>query len=226
MKQQWISLRLLLVASSLLFIFSAPVRSEPSNFTLLKKELVDYHDSGLYEQELTQKIEEARHYIIQQALSHQQEKTHQKLAVILDIDETSLSNYEKMLRGDFSVSSAEFHKEVQAANAPAIAPMLDLYQEIVKHGISVFFITGRYESEREVTQLNLTKAGYKNWAGLYLRPNEYSAPSIIPFKSGARAMISKQGYTIIAAIGDQYSDIRGGYTKKGFKLPNPYYYLP
>jgi len=48
---------------------------------------------------------------------------------------------------------------------------------------------------------------------------------LVTFKSEARAAITKQGYTIIASIGDQYSDLKGGYAEKTFKLPNPYYYL-
>jgi len=35
-----------------------------------------------------------------------------------------------------------------------------------------------------------------------------------------------QGYDILLTIGDQYSDLKGGYADKGFKLPNPMYYLP
>jgi hypothetical protein len=27
-------------------------------------------------------------------------------------------------------------------------------------------------------------------------------------------------------LGDQNSDLTGGYAERGFKLPNPYYYLP
>lgn len=79
---------------------------------------------------------------------------------------------------------------------------------------------------RLVTQLNLKRAGFKNWTGLYFRPENYNQPSIIPFKSGMRQAISKQGYLIIASIGDQNSDLLGGYAQKGYKLPNPFYYLP
>jgi predicted secreted acid phosphatase len=207
-------------------VFSPSLYSEPPNLALVKKELIHYHDSGLYQQELAEKIQQARQYIIQEALSNAQQKDQQKLALVLDIDETSLSNYDKMVKHDFTGTRAEIHKEILGADSPAIKPMLALYKDAINHGIKVFFVTGRTESERTATEDNLVKAGYKNWAGLYLRSDKYSDPSIIPFKSKTRAMISQQGYTIIASIGDQYSDIRGGYAKKGFKLPNPYYYLP
>jgi putative acid phosphatase of HAD superfamily subfamily IIIB len=47
----------------------------------------------------------------------------------------------------------------------------------------------------------------------------------VPFKSGERAKIASAGYTIIATIGDQQSDIDGGSAECGFKLPNPFYFV-
>ncbi len=226
MKRRLTLLPLILMTFGLSLVFSTPIYSEPPNLALVKKELIHYHDSGLYQQELAKKIQQAHQYIIQEALLNARQKDQKKLALVLDIDETSLSNYDKMVKHDFTGTRAEIHKEILGADSPAIKPMLALYQDAINHGVNVFFVTGRDESERAATEQNLIKAGYKNWAGLYVRPNQYSSPSIIPFKSQARAMISKQGYTIIASIGDQCSDIRGGYLKKGFKLPNPYYYLP
>jgi predicted secreted acid phosphatase len=226
MKERLTVLSRILVTLGLTLIFSTPIYSEPPNLGLLKKDVVNYHDTGLYQQELTKKIKQAQQYIIQQSLANQQNKHRQKLALVLDIDETSLSNYDKMVKRDFIGNHELIHKEILAANSPAIKPMLALYQDAIKHGVSVFFVTGRYESERNATQKNLINAGYKNWAGLYLRPDNYALPTVLPFKSHARAMINQKGYTIIASIGDQYSDICGGHAKKGFKLPNPYYYLP
>lgn len=200
--------------------------AEPPNLTLIKNELKKYHDSGHYEQELTQVVNTAQQYITQQALINQKRKQPQKLAIVLDIDETSLSNYNYMIKRDFTGTHAQFHQDVMAANAPVIKPMLRLYQNARRHGVSVFFITGRHASELQATTKNLQRAGYNQWDGLYLRPNNYVNKSIIPYKSHIRELITQKGYTIIATIGDQESDLKGGYAKKGFKLPNPYYYLP
>ena len=38
--------------------------------------------------------------------------------------------------------------------------------------------------------------------------------------------IAEQGYTVILSMGDQLSDLEGGYAERTFKLPNPVYYLP
>lgn len=226
MKKQLTVLPRILIALSLALICSSPLFSEPPNLGIVRKQVIQYHDSGQYYRELEQKIILAQEYIIKQAETIKQNKPQQKLALVLDIDETSLSNYDKMIKRDFIGTKDQIHQEIQAADSPVIKPMLTLYNTALKHGIKVFFVTGRHESERDATRKNLLKAGYANWSGLYLRPNEYSAPSIIPFKSKARATIAKEGYTIIATIGDQYSDICGGFAEEGFKLPNPFYYLP
>jgi hypothetical protein len=52
-----------------------------------------------------------------------------------------------------------------------------------------------------------------------------SCPTI-QYKSGTRAYIESLGYDIVADLGDQYSDLLGGFADKTFKLPNPNYYLP
>lgn len=59
-----------------------------------------------------------------------------------------------------------------------------------------------------------------------LRPTSDRRKSVIPFKSGARASIVRQGYDVLADIGDQWSDVCGGYADHIYKLPNPTYYLP
>lgn len=220
------SLRNLFILISFSFLSVTTLHAEPPNLSLIKNEVKQYHDSGRYEHDLSQKIKQAQQYIIEQARINEQQKKQLKLALVLDIDETSLSNYPSMAAHDFTSNQEQFHQHILDADAPPIKPTLALYNEALKHHIKIFFVTGRRESERAATKLNLIKAGYAHWAGLLLRPDAYSGTSIIPFKSQARAMITKKGYTIIASIGDQYSDIQGGYTLKGFKLPNPYYYLP
>ena len=68
----------------------------------------------------------------------------------------------------------------------------------------------------------------------YLNKPEFCAAAIaanascatIPYKSGTRAYIESQGYTIVADFGDQFSDLEGGFAQKTFKMPNPNYYLP
>ncbi|MDI9818093.1 MULTISPECIES: HAD family acid phosphatase [unclassified Legionella] len=215
-----------LVALGFASLISFPSFSEPANLGLLKSEIQSYHDNGSYDKELGHTILKARDYIIKEAIINKRHGNPKKLAVVLDIDETSLSNYNKMVKRDFVANRKQIHKEIMTADSPAIRPMLTLYNDVMKYGVDVFFVTGRSLSELKATRSNLLRAGFKDWAGLYLRPDDYHQSSIIPFKAKARESITKRGYTIIASIGDQQSDLEGGFMQKGFKLPNPFYHLP
>ena len=50
--------------------------------------------------------------------------------------------------------------------------------------------------------------------------------SAADFKAPQRAQIEAQGYTIIANIGDQPSDLAGGFAQQTYLLPNPFYRIP
>jgi hypothetical protein len=68
----------------------------------------------------------------------------------------------------------------------------------------------------------------------YLNKPQFCAAAIaanqscptIQYKSGVRAHIEDLGYEIVANFGDQFSDLKGGFADRTFKLPNPNYYLP
>lgn len=199
--------------------------AEPPNLELLRQEVIAYHDSGEYQKEIGQVIARADNYVVKKAVTNAHSAHPLKLALVLDIDETSLSNYKQMRARGFSGELKRIHQGILLANDPAIASTLKLYQDAKKYKVSVFFITGRKESERQATCANLQHVGYRGWTGIYFKPKHYQAHSAAVFKTEARAAITKQGYTIIASIGDQQSDLTGGYALKTFKLPNPYYYI-
>jgi predicted secreted acid phosphatase len=147
-----------------------------------------------------------------------------KLALVLDIDETSLSNYSAIVADNFTFgpnSRAEATNEVGVA----IKPTLALFNLAKARGVDVFFITGRPEAQRAVTADNLTREGYSGWKDLVLKPAGTTLTTVA-YKSGARAAIEQQGYRIVASVGDQYSDLAGGHEDRAFKLPNPFYFLP
>lgn len=210
------------IVSAVMFM-QTPVLAEPANLGLLKNQLVSYCNTGEYLKELTQVATQASDYIQQQVDSNQHQPQPKQLAIVLDIDETSLSNYSNMIQDDFANNPPKILEELLAGNEPAIQPILDLYQQAIQNNVAVFFVTGRDESLRTATIQNLKVAGYTQWAGLELRTGHI--PTIV-YKTAARAKITQQGYTILASIGDQESDLIGGYAQRTFKLPNPFYYLP
>lgn len=207
------------------FLFQ-PLHAEPTNLSLLKKNLQQYHDSGQYNHDVAEVIHEAEHYIEHRATENQHLAHPKKLAVVLDIDETCLTNYNDMIKHDFTSNRTRIHKRILDANTPALQPTLALYHDAQAHGVNIFFVTGRAQSECDASRMNLEKTGYHHWTALFCRSPQDHEKSIIPFKSATRAAIEKKGYVIIASIGDQMSDLQGGHAERGFKLPNPYYYLP
>jgi predicted secreted acid phosphatase len=198
--------------------------TEPKNLALVEKGLIQYHDSHQYEKDTAAVINQAMQYL--KAIVAKNDPAQAKMALVLDIDETSLSNYQDMVTLNFGGTLADIIQAEDKGTDPVIAPTLALYNYAKAHHIAVFFITGRTEKSRIPTEKNLTQAGYKEWDGLTLKPDDYSNASAAPFKIAARKAIAEQGYKIVLNIGDQESDLKGGYADKTYKLPNPYYFIP
>lgn len=213
-----------LVVACSIFSLQATIAKEPENLAIAKQRVAKYHDSGEYQKDINQVINRAMGYLKQRVASHKPGQ--KKMAIILDIDETSLSNYQDMSRVDFGGTKDEIRKAEDRAHDPAIDATLKLYQYAKSNGVAVFFITGRYEEEREATAKNLKKSGYDNWDGLVLRDGEFKNAPAAAYKSAIRKKITEEGYDIIINIGDQKSDLEGGYADKIYKLPNPYYLIP
>lgn len=201
---------------------------EPPNLGKLRIELEQYHDckgnDGCYTADLNGETAKAIRELDRLA---RQSRPGTKLAVVLDIDETSLSNYAEILQADFAWNRDAWNQWVQQAAAPAIPGTLRLYQEAQKLGVAVFFITGRPESQRAATEKNLRSQGYAHWAGLVLRsPAQANTPTTI-FKSAARRKIVAAGYRILVNMGDQMSDLNGSpQAEVSIKLSDPFYYIP
>ena len=56
-----------------------------------------------------------------------------------------------------------------------------------------------------------------------MRPDDDKQSSVIPYKTSMRKKITRMGYEIVLNIGDQKSDLDGGYADKTYRLPNPFY---
>ncbi|MEK6731391.1 MAG: HAD family acid phosphatase [Pseudomonadota bacterium] len=197
----------------------------PTNLGLLKKQLNAYCTSGQYMQDIADAIQPAKLYLSERIQSNHQNK---KLAVVFDADETMISSVQAMQSNDFGEPAAYVMKILQGGKSSVIKPTLELYQFAQKNHVATFIVTGRPETLRKITEQNLKNDGYKNWAYLYMSPaNPVTKPhSIVPYKTAMRKKITQAGYDIVLNIGDQYSDLLGGYADQDVKLPNPFYYLP
>jgi predicted secreted acid phosphatase len=207
----------------------------------LASALRTYHDGGQYGSDLSSVDSQAQSFMLRQAKAVRQKaksKCHAKgkkkkkaraagcaapkLAIVLDIDETSLSNYTQLEVNNFSNAAGALTLAAVSGTSPAIAPTLALYQAARAAGISVFAITGRPSVIETTTKQNLSNAGYTDLQGVFFKPG---GEDVVTFKSGQRAVLEQQGYRILANVGDQESDLAGGHEDRSFKLPNPFYFI-
>jgi len=210
---------------------SATVPSQPTNVGDAKIAALAYHDSGAYEHDLAIVASEAGRWLARRAAAVT------RPALVLDIDETALSNWEVIKLDDFgrpidgpcapeSGAPCGWAAWDQLGRDPAIAPTLQVFQLAHTLKVAVFFITGRPESQREATERNLVAAGYSGYQKLYMVPDGAHFASAADFKTPIRAEIEQAGYTIVANMGDQPSDLQGGHAEKRFLLPDPFYRVP
>jgi acid phosphatase len=206
-----------------------PPSEEPAiNIEKHKKQLLAYQ-AGNYNDDIKLVLADARGYLERRA------DQVRKPAIVLDIDETSLSNWQNIKANNFGFIkggpcseepslACGFDEWILKASAPAIPPTLEFFNSAIVKNVAVFFITGRRDSQRQATLWNLDRAGFQGWARLITRSDDDHNETIVPYKSGERKKIENEGYTIIANVGDQQSDLDGGSAECTFKIPNPFYF--
>ena len=149
----------------------APTLASPANLGELTQQLRIYADDGEYERDLKAAGDQALEYL------NAHSKSVQRPALVLDIDETSLSNLKQLEASQFSYfpgAPCDDHAALQInrplpcgalawdgfKQTPAIEPTRQLYLAAVNAGVEVFFITGRHDDELEPTFANLMNANF------------------------------------------------------------------
>jgi acid phosphatase len=187
------------------------------NLSDAKKAVKNYYTNGQYEKELEKNINEA-------LINLSQIEIPKNAAFVFDVDETALSNMSYELNYDYGYIPKYWDNWLDSAAAPAIPQVKRFYDSLVKKGILILFITGRNSKYYNQTFQNLTKAGYKKIETLVCKSNEYKGKKAIEFKTDVRKKLSEK-YKIIGSIGDQWSDLEGGYTILKVKIPNYLYFI-
>lgn len=194
---------------------------EPLNLSSAKAAVVAYAESGEYWRDVEVIAGYANDWVSAR-VSRQREG--ERLALVLDIDETALSNLAHMREMDFGYVPDMWDAWVAHHYAPAIEPVREVYRQARRLGVAVFFISGRREKDRSGTESNLRASGYDGYEQLLLKPDECKDATLV-FKTATREEITNAGWTIIANIGDQQSDLDGGAAERTFKLANPFYLI-
>ncbi|WP_217235029.1 HAD family acid phosphatase [Streptomyces sp. AC555_RSS877] len=129
-------------------------------------------------------------------------KPGEKQAIVFDIDNTTLET-------DFGFSYP----------SPANQPVLDVAEYAQDHGVALFFVTARPGIIYSLTDYNLEHVGYEV-SGLYVRSFVDLFKDVAAYKTAQRVDIESKGYTIIANIGNNATDLSGGHAEKTYKLPD------
>lgn len=193
---------------------------EPANLDPHKREIRTYVESGQYDRDIAAVAAKARAWLERRA-----PRGGGKLAMVFDLDETLFSNWPNTRAHDFGYIAKDWTAWVDEGKAPPIEPVRDLYRTARRLGIDVILITGRRERDRPGTEKNLRAIECTDYAALICKPDEAKETSGA-FKLAARQRLTAEGWTIVANIGDQESDLAGGFAERTFKLPCPFYFSP
>ena len=207
----------------------ATVSSDVPRLYEAQRQVEEYISSGRYDRDFSAVVARAQEWL------EQRSKTAKKPAIVLDIDETSLSNWPayrlngwgRVVGGacDLEHGPCGLRAWQALGRSQALNPTRELARRARALGVAVFFISGRPPNLRDATERNLREQGYDPTAVILL-PEGAHFKSAVDFKAPERRKITQQGYTIILSMGDQESDLAGGFAERTFKLSNPVYYLP
>jgi predicted secreted acid phosphatase len=205
--------------------------SPPLNIGTVKDLLLEYHQK-YYDTDVAAVFDVAQKFVEENAAQVK------RPALVLDIDETSLTNWPNLIADDFGFVSGGscdvlpsgpcgFNSWILKSSAKPLEPALKLFNAARARGVAVIFITARPNAQRDATILNLDHAGFEGWTELRTRPDHDGLLTVQEFKTAERTKVEEaEGYTIIANVGDQFSDVNGDHPGLcTFKVPNPFYFI-
>jgi predicted secreted acid phosphatase len=216
--------RPLALGLAVLVAFGTLRADEPLNLYTAKQQVTAYVALGEYGKNVAQVAANANKYLVRRIPRGipRTVKHATKLAIVFDIDETTLSNLRHIQANDYGYLPKVWNAWVNEGQATAIYPVQAVYNTALNGKIDIFFITGRTPESAAATERNLREVGYETWTRIIYKPQDF-AESTKAFKIDARRKLAAEGYLIIANIGDQASDLAGGFAEETFKLPNPFY---
>jgi predicted secreted acid phosphatase len=201
---------------TLIFALSSCSTNELVNLRTAKDLVKDYYESGKYNEEMREVINEAKE-------KFNKVEVKKNSVVIFDVDETALNNYGLALMMDFGYVYDLNKKWNEELKAPAIKETQELYFYLLNKGFKTIFLTARNLNEYDVTYKNLIQEGYSGFDTLITQSKEDQKLKSQEFKSKVRTELTARGYEIVGTVGDQLTDLNGPYSGIQIKLPNYLY---
>jgi len=171
---------------------------------------------------------------VKSVMVEQNKKQNLPLAIVTDIDETILLNYDlekKILEDKVPFSFNLFKKYINLGKEIPISGSIKYFQYLSKQGIKIIYISNRHVDTEDQTFKYLKKHGYPidNKDDLLLKAEK---KDWLRNKHSRRVYISKR-YTVIQMFGDNLKDFvpivddalnyKDKFGKSWFLLPNPIY---
>ncbi|MBZ6081047.1 Secreted acid phosphatase [Streptomyces olivaceus] len=167
---------------------------------------------------------------------------HTRPAIVFDIDDTLLLSLDYEKKNNYGYDGDTWAAYVDRADRPAVPGSPDLVRYAEKKGVEVFYNSGLSDAQRAAAVENLKKVGADvnlDTDHVFLKdkanPPSYLSHCATPgtwdcttveYKAGTRRHIERDlGYDVVANVGDQYSDLQGGWADRTYKLPNPTYFV-
>jgi acid phosphatase len=201
---------------TLTLLLNSCCSEELLNLTTAKDLVKQYYEGGQFDKELDEIIADAKK-------KFSKVEVKQNSAVIFDIDDTALLNYEASKKMGYGYVKSMVDEWVSSAQVPAIPQVKDLYDYLLQRDVNIIFLTGRFHDEYDYTFQNLINEGFTTFDTLIVRrPEEQKLPAV-EFKSNVRTALTNKGYDIIGNIGDQWTDLDGPYSGIKIKIPNYIY---
>ena len=172
----------------------------------IHRELKAYYEQGHFYDEVDQ--------ILTEAFSKIKKITPSDNAIIIfDIDDTALSHHDYYILKGFTVGDYQSWSHwISMQISPAIEPVLIFYKMCLDLGFKVIFMSCREDEFYNSTYEHLMKLGYSRFEKIILRTPQDRHTPFTEYKQNKRKELIKQGYEVIACIGDQWSDLEGNHT--------------
>jgi HAD superfamily, subfamily IIIB (Acid phosphatase) len=214
------------------------------NLGLVKSEIKAYYgDDGTTDSNATRdsryghdvrRVERRAYAALPRLIRHADAKP----VVLVDVDDTTLLTYRYEATHDFGYDPVVNAAYIHETGMPPVFGMPRLLDTAARRHAQVYYLTGRPETQRADTERDLAQAGYPQVRSSHLFMRNKTTPpaylkceptcTTVQYKSLTRRHIEKiaGGQDIVLNMGDQFSDLKGGYADKRLKMPNPMYFLP
>lgn len=138
---------------------------------------------------------------------------------VLDIDETIITcaNVKHLFK-----TKNDIFRWQHKGNFAGVQQIVELYHWLKQHGYQIAFITGRKQSVEKPTLANLQRVVGEslNTDFIFFKPK--SSKDTQAYKIEARRWLYNNGYRVVGNLGDQPTDLEGGYADHTWLLPSTY----